>query len=829
MPLVKIQRVPGLPKEAYEVESGTLLSDFLFSHDVSADVRVIYNKSFLSDDDDIDIALVDGDDVMVFDQPHGGDLVKTLLNPIEHLNPIKFTKKVFQSLSKQPNTSTGGQSKTSPNNSVKGQTNTARNGEARPDNYGLIRSYPDLIQQSLIEYSNNLKFITEYMNIGIGRYDISQVRYSESDFGSMAGSSYTVYQPGQNMGQVIQPYNFDDVDGQEVPGKNETDGIIIETATTTTVTSAQYSGGQLVVRIPENTAFDYFMALPLPHSISFVLNITYNTPSGTVTEDVSLYGNLISTSETNDGAVPTPHYFYNFTINNVNGSATGNLNGATINLTKFTLTDNDALSIGPFFSPISSSQLWVNTQSGLGGNSETNFQVTIWKVDNSNVMIPGTTQVFTYRQTTPHDSTSETFYRTDKITPAAGSGRYAVSIKRTDNSSDASKLQIESVICINVRNNVTYPNETMIKLTTQATKNATSQKERKYNVMANRYTISYENGAINMTLRPSRSFADAVLHTWIIMAKQPASMIDVAGLYEIAGDLPDERLGYFDYSFDDADVALGDRIQTICDSARVIPYWESGVLSFVRDEKRLYPATIFNTANTTRGQYSLTYDMTLPGGFDGVELEYRNPTTNKQGYVYYKIDGDNVVSGQPVKPKKIEMLYVRDLYQATDRAILECRKLIYSRQTMAIQALADGEWVSIGDMVQVIDMYDTNQQAGKITGRNGNVFYTSEHIDFSGTMYVIVTDRLGNPTARYLASPVSDNRKAFSAEIPDIDLALWDGVDVQSPSRYAIASQEELDRTLWTITAKQPGADGTFGVTVAEYQDAMYDYVNPVA
>lgn len=91
---------------------------------------------------------------------------------------------------------------------------------------------------------------------------------------------------------------------------------------------------------------------------------------------------------------------------------------ATINSSPFTLNDNEALVIGPVFSPIESSQLWIHTQSSLGGNTETNWQVTIWKVDDDNNQIAGTTQVFTYRQTTPHDSTSEVFYRTDKITPA---------------------------------------------------------------------------------------------------------------------------------------------------------------------------------------------------------------------------------------------------------------------------------------------------------------------------------------------------------------------------------------------------------------------------
>ena len=227
---------------------------------------------------------------------------------------------------------------------------------------------------------------------------------------------------------------------------------------------------------------------------------------------------------------------------------------------------------------------------------------------------------------------------------------------------------------------------------------------------------------------------------------------------------------------------------------------------------------------TTEG-YSLSYDMTLPGGFDGVEVEYRNPTTNKQDYIRYKISGSSISEGEAVKSKKFEMLYVRDAYQARDRAIKEVRRLLYSRITAAITAMADGEWINVGQMIQIADIYDDNQQDGYITGRVGNTFDTSERINFSGDMYVVVTDSQGNVTSRVLASARADTNFGFIAAVPNIALNIWNGVNVQSPSRYIIATQIEQDATKWTVTEKKPNSSGTTSITAVEYSDEMFNYV----
>lgn len=397
MPIIEIQRVPGLPKDRAVVKVGTVFSEWLMQESLHKDVRINVNGRELQLDDELAFSLQESDRVIIFDQPKGGGLIGTILNPLEHLNPIKFTQKVLSGLMPKPNvgSASAGNSKTSPNNSLKGQTNIARNGEAKPDNFGQVRAFPDLIQESLFEYVSNLKYVTELMCFGQGKYDVTSVRFSESNLGSMAGASYTIYQPGEIIPTIQEGYQFDDVDGQELPGPNESDEIPAETATANTVVSGNYAGGQISMKIVKQAEFDFFKDLPRPSPVKLIINITYSTTEGTVTQDVTISANLINCIESDDGAVINPVQYYEFIFDQLNGPGVP-IDTATINTTKFILMQNSGITIGPFFSPLPSQQLWIHTQSRLGKNNWTDWKVVIWKVDDDNNQIPGTQQEFAY-------------------------------------------------------------------------------------------------------------------------------------------------------------------------------------------------------------------------------------------------------------------------------------------------------------------------------------------------------------------------------------------------------------------------------------------------
>lgn len=822
----ELQRLPGAPKQYGTTAPGTELIVLLDSLRLHNNVKVRLNGRELNDDFDLSFKLRAGDVVAVFDQPESGGLIKTLLNPVEHLNPIRFTKKVMSGLTGQqtassPSISTG----ESPNNDATGQTNRARLYKGRPNIYGQCRVYPDLIQQALFEYIDNNKYITEWFEVGFGKYTISSVRYSESNLGSLAGASYQIFDPGATIGTIDVGYQFDDVDNEEVPGLNESEDFPAQTATTTAPTAMLIESNQLKATVLSNDDnFSYFSALAVPHPVTFVINATWNAGGGPVTRDVTGSGNIVY-SESYIGE--DTQSYTTFYLGDMTGEVTTLPADATLNLTLFTLNDQTPLVIGPSVSPLESTQIWVHVMVQLGATSGTSrYRIRFWKVDDNNNQIPGTAEQYDYFFDNDFQVTTRYFRTTHKFSPAAGTGRYAVTIERLDNSNDGNVVTLMAIHAVNTRANVVYPEDTIARVTIKGSNNSNSNREQKYNMLAQRHTISYDRttGQIDYTLRPSRSFADAALHEWIVIGKQDVSSIDVATLYAIADSITVPELGYFDYTFSDEKLSLGERIRTICNAARVDGNNIGDVLTFWRDEKVTYPDAVFARSNMFFDEYKVSWQMSLPGGYDGVTVDYVDPLTNKKSYVYLQIDAGGIreVEDATVNASQISLDGCRNRTQAVDRAWLEAQRLLYSRMSMTVKVL-ETEQVVRGAVVQCPDMYDNRQQNGYLTGRNGDIFTTSERIDFSfGDMWVVMTDSLGNFRGRWRVYPVSGTAKAFQAAADAFDLNIYNGADCQVASRYFIATDSELNSTIWRVETAKPNGDYTQTLTLSEYSDSIY-------
>lgn len=822
MPIVEIQRVAGTPKERVDLTVGSFFySDFLVHQQLHSDAMIIVNGRELQDDDELDFEITPTHFIQVFDQPKS--VIGDILNPVFNL-----VTKVFSFLAPKTPSFSAAESnvKDSPNNRLTGQTNVARAYQARPEIHGQVRAFPDLIQQSMFEYNNNLKTVTEWLNIGIGEYKTESIRFAESDFTAMAGASYKIYKPKEVIPLINEGFEFPDIDGQELPGPNESKDIPQQTATANEVVSGEIKGGEAAIKIVKQDEFEYFYELTKPRSISMTVNVSYDTPQGSVTKDVKIDAQLVDAKESDDGSLISPVEYYEFFFTNLSGTDLAQLPpNAVVNTTKFILYDNQFLTVGPFFSPVDGNQLWVHTQGQLDGGSTASARIDYWKVDVNNEEVAGTRKS---KNISIHaNNGARNYYRTDKIDLVDGYSRYAVQLTRVNNSSDQSIMKIENAHIVRVRENVVFENDTIVNVSVRATEAPTGARERKYNLLATRMVISYDRVSkqVDYTLRPSRSFADAVLHTWLITAGESEKNIDIDGLYRIYDSLPDERLGYFDYTFDDEDISLGQRIETICNSARVTAYFDNAVLTFSREQSSEFPMTTFNRSNITGNDMKISYDMSMPSGYDGIELEYVEPVRNKKDYIRFRVDENGITEGLSRTPNKIVLQGCRNRYQAMDRALLEANRLIHQRTSISLTTLADGGNVYPSDMVLIVDTYDSNQQAGYITERKGGVFTTSEKIKFDDEMWVYLTDSMGYTTQKFKAEPRINTEFGFIASVPeDIELNLYDGYRVQSPSRYVIATSVETDNIKWVITDKRPLGGERYTITATEYFDAKPDY-----
>ncbi|MBQ0438468.1 host specificity factor TipJ family phage tail protein [Providencia rettgeri] len=822
MPIVEIQRVAGTPKERVDLTVGSFFySDFLVHQQLHTDVVIIVNGRELQDDDELDFEITPTHYIQVFDQPKG--VIGDILNPVFNL-----VTKVFLFLAPKTPSFSAAESnvKDSPNNRLTGQTNVARAYQARPEIHGQVRAFPDLIQQSMFEYNNNLKTVTEWLNIGIGEYRTESIRFAESDFTAMAGASYKIYKPKEVIPLINEGFEFPDIDGQELPGPNESKDIPQQTATANEVVSGEIKGGEAAIKIVKQDEFEYFYELTKPRSISMTVNVSYDTPQGSVTKDVKIDAQLVDVKESDDGSLVNPVEYYEFFFTNLTGTDLAQLPpNAVVNTTKFILYDNQFLTVGPFFSPVDGDQMWIHLQAQLGGGDNCNATIEIWKIGTDNEEIAGTRQSFNTALSA--NNGARVYYKTDKVTLNSGRGRYAVQLTRRNNSSDQSIMKIENAHIVRVRENVVFENDTIVNVSVRATEAPTGARERKYNLLATRMVISYDRVSkqVDYTLRPSRSFADAVLHTWLITAGESERNIDIDGLYRIYDSLPDERLGYFDYTFDDEDISLGQRIETICNAARVAAYYDNAVLTFSREQSSEFPMTTFNRSNITGNDMKISYDMSMPSGYDGIELEYVEPVRNKKDYIRFRVDENGITEGLSRTPNKIVLQGCRNRYQAMDRAQLEANRLIHQRTSISLTTLADGGNVYPSDMVLIADTYDSNQQAGYITERNGEVFTTSEKIKFDEEMWVYLTDSMGYTTQKFKAEPRPDTEFGFIASVPeDIKLNFYDGYQKQSPSRYLIATSVELENIKWVITDKRPLGGERYTITATEYFNAKADY-----
>ena len=714
----------------------------------------------------------------------------------------------------------------SSNNSFSGQTNAPRAYQAQPDIFGRVRAYPDIVSPAVVEYVNNDRTLKHYFWLSRGSIEVSDVRYADTDIGDYTNSQYFVYD-NVPIPTVIEQFANAAVDNNIIIGVNE--GVGTGISFTKPVSSGSIdSNGDI-----DFTVFETANVIALYNDFaagntSARITYSYNNPFGG-TSTVNASGEILSITII-PPVLPETTNKYQFIVR---ASETGPFFGATLtgNVTMETL---EQIIVGPFTMPVESEQLWYNVTfvRGLKGTAE--FKAEWWAIDSNGDEISGSRQdeTFTYS-----GDTSDQKYYTRKVTPSYGNARYRFQIQRT-NESDAEnyldQATLESLFSVRIKNNVLYQingiGGTAIVVESTATDTSTSSGQLKFNCIAERKVISVNSdGTINNTLTKSRRICDSVAHHMIVDGNVSPSKIDLLGLVSIQNSITPASFGHFDYTFDDANVPLGDRITTMCDAGRILVNREGSKYVFVRDEAQSAPVAVFDRRTTLGAEYNLTISPTNTDGKDCVQVEWVDvDDTNTKKYINVSWDPslNKPKLGYGINARKVTLNGCSNYEQALDRAELEMRKLVYQREYVTDTALNDAEYTWRGDRVRWIDVADVGVSSGEIVGYDSSngIYYTSEECDFSdpSAQYkVAITDQYGYASAFVTATPVSGKNKAFQASAGNPVIA--DGITTQLGSRFLLVKSTEVGKHDFILASKRPNGDGTFSIELVQYDSRIYE------
>lgn len=709
--------------------------------------------------------------------------------------------------------------KDSPNNSLTAQTNIARAYQGVPDVYGYRRIWPDLIQPSVVEYVSNVKQVTEWLCLSRGKGDVTSIQYAETPIGDISGAAYTVFEPvpvggvyefgATTVTDVYEQFASPDVSGQELPY------AIAYAIVTKTGNMVGLTGGTtFTVAIPDGTDLAQLKSL-VP---SGTARITFAFSGGSFDQTCTVLSFVVG------GGTAT------FTFSCSSWGADYFDTGVS-----FAITPNAAVTttVGPITLPISAPRIWWNLAFLRGLQGSVQVKSEWWKIDGAGVEIGGTRQNQTDTYTA---STYDQKFYTEKVTPSGGTGRYKIqftrlSVQVSGDGADVVKLELASAVRYSATK--VLPACTIMRISTKAVEGSAGLGDRKYNLRWQRHVRTLTSA----TPSASRNFARALAHVWHINGNDMVHL-DTDALADVNAEFGEtSALLRYDGSQDDADASLGERMQTIADTARCTIWRDGTQWSTVRDQARSeVDLQLDYRTLAAGGESAMSYAGHLPRSQDGVEVEYVDETTQQtRAYVRLSTATGTPVVGTPAHPLKVKLSGCTTMTQAENRAHLEARRLLYQRTTVTDTALAEAQALAPLSLVRWVDPADFGGaedvlQAGEVLALVGLNVTTSEALDFRGEpdgriQFTGADGRmLGSPI---LCTPATGGGCVLATAAPA-------GLYVAGPtrqlgSRYVfgpgLSAGELALAGLYTVVPplRPTGRDGNVTLTLANYDSRIYE------
>ena len=764
-----------------------------------------------------------GDEVKVIREVKGtvdkllggfGDIIDPLLTAVDD-----FFGSIVDFSVPNIDTATSG----SPNNSYTSQTNIIRAFAQKALVCGSPKIYPDLIGEPLEYYQDNIKQSEQYFYVCFGTLSGGTIQAGNTNINKFSATT-TRYEPVSGI-TTIPDYRIgqsvDEVDGQTIRGTNE--GTIGQTYDVTQgATATTYGGSTFTAYLTQDTTSDQlktdFDAGIGDVEVSYIASII-DGEGFPVPTNVTGTGNITSIT-LNAGE-------YTVVVSNFNGPYSED---DTYNVQEFATIISSG--IGPFSNPIECEKMFFNIIFRQGLKATVDLEVKVYELESKGGprVSPEVSETFNVSYT--EDSPNDQVNRTLEITIANGRSWYEFEIYRTnEESQDTSKPDVptlENVYCVQERGDTDFNNATMLKNIMRSTQLPTSGGvDNKINIINGQVEMpSYDINTGNILANaPGRNFADAVL----FLAKDfygysdelCKSLLDLDSLYTIANSLTDD-FKTFDYTFDDVKQSFEDRLGIICNVARVAFYKEANKIVFWRNEAVTNPSTALtrrDIINPEMRQYSISRSLFVSNGKDSIQLEYIDRATNKPKFIYRSINGAGSIVNTPgANPKKVTLTGCQNETNATNRADLEIRQMLYQHTQGSDTFMKSQILLNKGDVVLWDEIYETQGiTTGQFTAINGLMAQTSNGIDTTKTYNMYY-----NNADSYLVGPQSITVNS-KCEITATDLTeAYPPIDDSPLGSPYFLVETTATPTLWRVVDKAVSSNSV-QLTMAIYDARIYE------
>tara|TARA_Y100000296_G_C5180054_1_gene263528 strand:- start:19444 stop:22350 length:2907 start_codon:yes stop_codon:yes gene_type:complete len=873
-----------------------------------------------------------------------------------------------------------GAQKSSSNNQASGQTNVARLGQGHPDIRGRVRSYPDLVQQAWYTYVGGRRYVRERFMITRGETVVTDVKDNDALIDDISGANYTA-RTGAVQPDDVYPYRIYQLDDNRLLAPNNLSVQDLRmVALRYDEWDVQIPVGNYVILSNVFRIFSDFNLYDNNADFAELLNLyeasqvtISGMPGGNATYQIDRSRSIVkdtfltylsgSEEQFRDaiwipvlGAPFTDQVYRAYspatpgTVSAGDGTGTGWTDWATID------KPEELSSLHDLHLNFKFPQGLV-TDSGGGRIVELEIETR----DADGIVDPTLTFGDTFDTTAALSilgQTRSTYGATSsgQIFIPANTGKPQIRLRRTDNddTSSVSETAIETIYqMINYKSGQMGENYQLLDVEVKSDFVNIAQSSRKINCIATKKQLTpaavVDGSFARDTQRENLLFDSSILEDMALTYGEDLAAIqrhcNLDDLQEIRDSIGNSYsinlfgdLLEFNYTFDDEDVSLGQRIYTACNPARVVAYQDGRQWRFSRKEAKL-PSAIFNRRNiAASSELKQTFSFRKPLDHDSVDVKYTDPVTGKEAHVYrrintgaqlvftsetngasellgnYFIDGNrfnpryysdgqsgincdlyatdyqgnggleylatttiapasgsgsrllslgfgvadgsafvadynanqyqNIVAyaagtgtiseeGKGSRMLEVDLVGCSNDRQATDRAELELRELIYSNRTATVDVLSDGDLVGLGDRVKVANIFDGATVDAEILSVDSATIATlSEDVALPDgeDYYAHITTSDGDvigPFRVLSGSGQSVEIDPFQLDGTTYDFSSAYAADYevsQTGSRIIIGPAESDNYYDWFVTGKQNGdRDGTVTLELRAYDARVFE------